>query len=56
MVAVGDEGMRSNGDTSEPHAWINNGYEGVDFDCNLSAPNVDVSYLLSKCLFISLFE
>ncbi|KAG7672584.1 hypothetical protein KSW81_001546 [Nannochloris sp. 'desiccata'] len=41
MVTVGDEGMRSKGNLSEPHAWINNGYEGVDFECNLSAPNVD---------------
>jgi hypothetical protein len=54
MVTVGDEGMRSKGDPSEPHAWINNGYEGVDFDCNLGAPNVDVSHFLLKHLFISL--
>jgi mannan endo-1,4-beta-mannosidase len=41
MVTVGDEGMRSNGSTSEPHAWLNNGYEGVDFECNLAVPDVD---------------
>jgi mannan endo-1,4-beta-mannosidase len=41
MVTVGDEGMRTNGSTAEPHSWLNNGYEGVDFECNLAAPDVD---------------
>jgi hypothetical protein len=35
MVSIGDEGMRANGSNQEPHSWINNGYEGVDFVCNL---------------------
>jgi mannan endo-1,4-beta-mannosidase len=35
MVSVGDEGMRVDGDGSGLHAWINDGYEGVDFVCNL---------------------
>jgi mannan endo-1,4-beta-mannosidase len=41
MVGVGDEGMRTNGSTAEPHSWINTGYEGVDFECNLAVPDVD---------------
>ena len=41
MVTSGDEGMRTNGSTAEPHSWINTGYEGVDFECNLGAPNID---------------
>lgn len=45
MVAVGDEGMRTNGNRSEPHSWINTGYEGVDFQCNLESSAVDVSVL-----------
>ena len=43
MVTVGDEGMRTDGSLEEPHSWLNNGYEGVDFVCNLAAPSVDVS-------------
>jgi len=35
MVSIGDEGMMVDGGTAEPHSWINNGYEGVDFKCNL---------------------
>ena len=45
MVAVGDEGFRTEGSTKEPHAWINNGYEGVDWVCNLKSPSIDVSFL-----------
>jgi hypothetical protein len=40
MIAVGDEGMRTDGSTKEPHSWLNRGYEGVDFKCNLAAPSV----------------
>ena len=54
MVTVGDEGMRSNGSTAEPHSWLNNGSEGVDFECNLSAPNIDVRYFLIFSLALSL--
>lgn len=35
MISVGDEGMRVDGDGTGLHAWINDGYEGVDFVCNL---------------------
>jgi mannan endo-1,4-beta-mannosidase len=41
LVSVGDEGFRTNGSTAEPHSWINNGYVGVDFPCNLAHRNVD---------------
>ena len=43
MVGVGDEGMRTNGNPTEPHSWINTGYEGVDFQCNTAVSTVDVS-------------
>ena len=33
--------MRAEGSTEEPHSWLNNGYDGVDFVCNLKAPSVD---------------
>jgi len=41
MVTTGEEGFRSDGNTSEPYSWINNGYEGVDFTCNLRSPSID---------------
>jgi len=41
LVSVGDEGHRTNGSTAEPHSWINTGYEGVDFECNLAVPDID---------------
>jgi hypothetical protein len=40
MISVGDEGFVTNGSPREPHSWINNGAEGVDFECNVAAPDV----------------
>lgn len=58
MVAVGDEGFRTNGSTAEPHSWLNTGYAGVDFECNLAVPTIDfgtvhayVSYCCSYYVF-----
>ena len=43
MVSTGDEGMRTDGSTAEPHSWLNTGYEGVDMTCNINIPTLDVS-------------
>lgn len=43
FYAVGDEGMRTEGDVDGKHAWLNNGYEGVSAECNWASPYVDVS-------------
>ena len=45
MISVGDEGMRTEGNPSEPHSWLNNGYDGVSFVCNLKQKDVSFATL-----------
>ena len=45
LVSVGDEGMRSNGNTQVAHSWLNNGYDGVSAECNWAVKDVDVATL-----------
>jgi mannan endo-1,4-beta-mannosidase len=41
LVCTGDEGFLNDPDAQEPNSWIDNGYEGVDYWCNIQSPDVD---------------
>lgn len=41
MITTGEEGYRSDG-SCDKHCWLNNGYKGADFACNVC--NTDISF------------
>ena len=41
-MTSGEEGFRTDGNLEEPYAWLNNGFMGVDFTCNIGSPDIDV--------------
>jgi mannan endo-1,4-beta-mannosidase len=41
LVCTGEEGFLADPNATEPHAWINNGHDGIDFRCNIQSPNID---------------
>jgi mannan endo-1,4-beta-mannosidase len=40
LISTGEEGYRSDGDTSKGHGWVNDGSKGVDFTRDIQLPNV----------------
>lgn len=45
LVCTGEEGFLHDPNAKEPNAWIDNGYEGVDYWCNIQSPDIDFATL-----------
>jgi endo-1,4-beta-mannosidase len=45
LVTTGEEGFKADPNAQEPNSWINNGYQGGDFVCNINLPSIDFGTL-----------